>query len=135
MASLSFFGIGGNNFTGSFPTEFSRLTNLEDLYLGMLFIVLWYKNVLVWDCGYNTAHERTYALAYDWRCFTLLLFLLVSGGTRDMWGNANPVFCDVDTNYTSAHSNFSHLIQIEVPCNVTCNCCDASYLCIDDDNV
>jgi hypothetical protein len=34
-------GIAGNTFSGSFPTEFSRLTNLKVLLLGMLFIVFY----------------------------------------------------------------------------------------------
>jgi hypothetical protein len=58
------------------------------------------------------------------------LVVLVSGGNGDMRGNANPVFCDVDTNYTTVYSNFSHLIEAIMPCDVTCNCCRVTMFCI-----
>jgi hypothetical protein len=55
------------------------------------------------------------------------------GGNDDMSGNANPVFCDVDTNFTTVHLNFSNFWEdIYMPCNVTCNCC--YVYCPDDDD-
>jgi hypothetical protein len=51
------------------------------------------------------------------------IFMFVIDGNENVWGNANPIFCNSTTNFTSILSNFANDVYLNMPENVTCDCC------------